>query len=134
MPDLYSLLVASLTARLERARAATPGPWNEGGIGDYGWSVHFDGGDPVNLRGVETEDDEQGKADAAFIAANDPATEIRRVEAALRVVARHVPTSVHYEPGCCAWCCDHDGQGLMPYPCDDIRDLAAGEGIEVGDG
>jgi hypothetical protein len=52
--------------------AASHGPWIEAGIGDYGWSVI--GGDyPLTSNfAVETEDSEQGKADAAYIAAMNP--------------------------------------------------------------
>lgn len=70
------------------------------------------------------------------IAANDPATEIRRVEALLRVVERHAP---EYDmavraitPHCAAHLAPAWGD-RQPWPCDDIRDLAAGEGIEVGE-
>lgn len=48
------------------AGAATPGPWKRGGIGDFGWSVH------MGPTAVETEDSQQGNADAAYIAAADP--------------------------------------------------------------
>ena len=91
MPDdLHSLLVASLTARLERARAALNAPSDPGTIHDL----------PTG-HGPWAEFDRH----------NDPATEIRRVEALLRVVnfAAKLPSL----------------QWLL-------RDLAAGEGIEVG--
>lgn len=47
---------------------ATPGPWTRIGIGDYGWTVAFSNASA----GVETEDSEQGRADADYIAAMDP--------------------------------------------------------------
>jgi hypothetical protein len=48
---------------------ATQGRWEMCGIGDFGWTVHC-------LEGsfsVETEDSEQGRADAAWIALAAPA-------------------------------------------------------------
>jgi hypothetical protein len=56
-----------------------------------------------------------------FYGPPDAAT-IRRCEALLRVVERHVP-----EPGQHPDFCGHDKHQM---PCPDIRDLAAGEGIE----
>lgn len=131
-PDLHTRLLAALDERLERARAATPGPWgpfDENGdfelsYGDFGWSCHGPAG------GIETEDSEQGKADVCFIAATDPTTEIRRVEALRRVVEAYkeavafynAPENRHIPAG--------EVQGLLTA----IKILAAGEGIEVGDG
>lgn len=50
------------------ATAATPGPWEQTGIGDYGWAVHFGHA----AAGVETEDSDQGRADADYIATMHP--------------------------------------------------------------
>ncbi|MGW2721387.1 hypothetical protein [Streptomyces sp. NPDC001492] len=47
---------------------ATPGPWRQSGIGDYGWSV-----DTPDVFIAETEDSEKGRADADHIAAMHPA-------------------------------------------------------------
>lgn len=49
------------------AEAATPSPWTETGIGDFGWTV----GSPTRSI-AETEDNEQGRTDAAYIAAMHP--------------------------------------------------------------
>lgn len=46
------------------ATTAAPGPWEQTGIGDIGWYVSG----PC----VETEDSEQGRADASYIAAMHP--------------------------------------------------------------
>ena len=145
MPDLHSLLVASLTARLERARAATPGPWNV--LEVDGRSVETAEGEIV-VAAVAARKLWPTAVDAAFIAGCDPATEIRRVEAALRVVERHAPDSDNGRcVFCVEWCDCTDGcitrdqeiealddciHGNRDWPCPDIRDLAAGEGIEVG--
>lgn len=50
------------------ATAATPGPWEQTGIGDYGWAVHFG----HSAAGVETQDSDQGRADADYIATMHP--------------------------------------------------------------
>lgn len=54
------------------AAAASHGPWIEAGVGEFGWSVI--GGDfPLTSGfGIETEDNDQGKADAAYVAAMNP--------------------------------------------------------------
>lgn len=51
-----------LTEIHERTDAATPGPWETAGIGDFGWHINGPDGN------VETQDSEQGRADAEFIA------------------------------------------------------------------
>lgn len=96
MSDLHDRLVESLTARLQRARAAE----------------RYWGGVRVESR-TRTEED--------YVLANDPATEIRQVEALLRVVETHGPDEVI--TGMCY-------AGCGSSPCLTIRDLAAGEGIE----
>ncbi|MFI1165606.1 hypothetical protein ACH4UM_18820 [Streptomyces sp. NPDC020801] len=56
-------------AKLRRlADAATPGPWQQTGIGDYGWTVSFSRPGV----GVEAEDSDQGRVDANYIAAMHP--------------------------------------------------------------
>ena len=137
MPDdLHARLTAALRARLDVARAATPGPWaiwrdldhqgfytvgDEAGVIPEGQQMAEGECNPTAHVYVEW--------DARFIAANDPATEIRRAEALLRVVERHARATV---AGVCDWC--SNDQWVARAPCPDIRDLAAGEGIEVGDG
>jgi hypothetical protein len=147
--DLHARLSAAIRARLEVARAtATPGLWTAHGLDMDPW-VADEGGSPVasftqafseGLIPLDVED-------ARHIAANNPAATIRRCEALLRVVERHAPEP-HPSPtrpgviqcGYCAEQC-HSRSGLgcdtpadAVWPCLDIRDLAAGEGIEVGDG
>jgi hypothetical protein len=51
-----------LTAMKARADAASAGPWELGGIGDFGWTVR------MGPTSVETEDNEQGQLDGQFIA------------------------------------------------------------------
>lgn len=136
MPDdLHALLVSSLTARLERARAATPGPWAI--WRDLDHQGFFTVGDEAGIipEGQQMTEGECNptahvyvEPDAAFIAANDPAAEIRRVEALLRVVERHAPEVVTYAGGVVNTECR---ECEAVWPCPTIRDLASGEGIEV---
>lgn len=125
MPDLHARLTAALQARLEVARAATPGPWTCVVMPDSERRIRNDDGATVLAVPKGAIADE----DIDHFAANDPATEIRRVEALLRVVERHARATV---AGVCDWC--SNDQWVARAPCPDIRDLAAGEGIEVGDG
>lgn len=84
------LAAADLLDKL--AWTATPGPWVEAGIGDYGWSVTAI--DHRSRFGVETEDSEQGKADAAYIAAMHP--EIGKdLAIAMRSASRSVSKRKH---------------------------------------
>lgn len=140
MPDtLHARLRAAVEERLAAARAATPGPWR--------WSPNY--GDPyvADAGGIPVAPPPIQSPDAEFIAANDPAATVRRCEALLRVVERHAPeVDRQWGPKTdpktgeladavvdeyCRWCIDG---GHSQWPCPDIRDLAAGEGIEVGDG
>lgn len=104
--DLHSRLVSSLTARLDRARAAT-----------RFWP------------GVRVESATRAEED--YVLANDPVAEIRRVEATLRVVQRHAPCSDcngdggDYVHATMCHACAEVGE----Y-CGLVLALAAGEGIE----
>lgn len=77
MDELVSWLWEQLDEDERGARAATLGPWVQSGIGEYGWAVDF--GRPG--AGVETENSEQGYADADFIAAHHPARVLREIDA-----------------------------------------------------
>lgn len=138
MTDLHERLVAALTARLEVARAATPGPWyalangsvthagHEESLHGSRWGMYV-----VASTGAHSTR-KPSDPDAAFIATTDPAAEIRRVEALLRVVALHVDEHL----------CQTIKDGGMfedelvtalfrdSESCPTLRDLAAGEGIE----
>lgn len=142
--DLHSRLVSSLTARLDRARAATPGPWHTPGPDSVGqWVIYDDQWAVAEVRAYSHDDPMSNKpgargpayidsdANAAYIAANAPDVEIRRVEATLRVVQRHAPCSD----------CNGDGgdyvHATMCHACAEVGEycglvlaLAAGEGIE----
>ncbi|MFD9396533.1 DUF6221 family protein [Streptomyces sp. NPDC060000] len=66
------------------SRAATLGPWVQSGIGEYGWTVDFGRAGA----GVETADTEQGRSDADFIAAHNPARVLREIDAKRRMIGR----------------------------------------------
>jgi hypothetical protein len=62
-------LLANAAKRIaELGDAATQGKWEAGDFGDFGWTVYSVEGS----FGVETEDSEQGRADAAWIALAAP--------------------------------------------------------------
>ncbi|CQR59186.1 DUF6221 family protein [Streptomyces leeuwenhoekii] len=84
MKELVQFLRERLDDDERRARAATPGPWRQSGIGDYGWTVSFSR--PGS--GVEAEDSDQGRADADFIAAHDPTRALDEIDAKRRMVNR----------------------------------------------
>ncbi|MFJ4712705.1 DUF6221 family protein [Streptomyces sp. NPDC088785] len=75
--DLVQWLGEQLDEDERIARAATAGPWTQSGIGEYGWGVAFS----VPGAGVEANDSDQGRADADFIAAQDPARVLREIDA-----------------------------------------------------
>jgi hypothetical protein len=109
------------------ARAATPGPWEQSGIGEYGWGVSFS----RPGAGVEAEDSDQGRADADFIAAHDPARVLREIDAKRQIVAEH-PTASGWDGQSgdgyvCRTCAEITGSGELsggPYPCTTLRLLA----------
>lgn len=142
--DLHVRLVAAVTARLELARraeysnddwAANPtadlgprvGPWQRD-VAYAVWNCTDEvDGCPEEARGWS--------AEARFIAAHDPADAIRRHEAALRVLQRHRPqpgdwslAAGHEHEICCRACAEIDHDVSQPWPCDDIRDVAASYG------
>ncbi|MDX3549527.1 DUF6221 family protein [Streptomyces europaeiscabiei] len=83
MDELVQWLGEQLDEDERIARAATPGPWTQSGIGEYGWGVSFS----RPGAGVEAEDSEQGRADAEHIAAHDPARVLREIDAKRRILA-----------------------------------------------
>ena len=129
---LHDRLLAAVTARQVRARAATPGPWRAfgrwvaheasgctcGGGAEWPHEPHC-GYEPM-FRSTDPEE-------AAFIAAEDPAAVLRHCERDLKVLERHeqatiggAPLAMHDECRC-----------IAPWPCDDIRDLAAAYAIDT---
>ena len=163
MPDdLHAQLRAAVEARLATARAATPGPWFWDQTPSNGWGEGEQ--EPVLNSSTDPEPYEDGgqtrwsyksvvsawghdawgviveDADAAHIAANDPATVERQCLADLRRLERH-----GYDPDtgrcfeCMEWCdCadetpvrDCPCRGNRPHPCPEIRDLAAAYGLDI---
>ena len=126
--DLHSRLVAAITARLDAARAATPGSWI---VQPYAYGPPEDGwGPPIpevyapSGAVVSHQPHEGGgishEPDAAHIALHDPTDAILRYERDLKVLERHAPQPLTpfegMEPLCTA----------CPGPwraCQEIRDL-----------
>lgn len=135
-PDtLHDRIRAEIDRRLAVARAATPGPWKAGGIGDYGWTVQFPNHDGWSNMGVETEDNEQGKADAEHIALHDPADAVRRYEGELEVLERHRPVQERDNLGPVVICAyewgDSDGYMVRYDWCPEVKALAHRLGVSV---
>jgi hypothetical protein len=96
-------LIAFLRARLDEdeqvVRAATPGPWQDGGgyVTDTG--PH---GPNAQITDYGTQDGEQGSADSAHIARWDPARVLAEVDAKRRILAEYEQTvtrAADMEPG-----------------------------------
>ncbi|CBG71888.1 hypothetical protein SCAB_48371 [Streptomyces scabiei 87.22] len=85
MDDMVQWLGQQLDEDERIARVATPGPWEQSGIGEYGWAVSFS----RPGAGVEVEDSDQGRADADFIAAHDPARVLCEIDAKRRIIAAY---------------------------------------------
>jgi hypothetical protein len=81
--DILAWLDSAITRRQSAASVASPGPWVQGGIGDYGWTVR------TGIRSVETEDSEIGQADARHIALNSPSTVLLRCAADRKLLELH---------------------------------------------
>jgi hypothetical protein len=130
--DLTSRITAALDEQQRLAEAATPGPWEArsyvvAGPRRAGVALALSIGD-------------REVSDAAFIAANDPASVLRRVAAQRRVLERHQPEeygeATEFEgvtlPAlvACGRCQDNFDQYPV-YPCDEIKDLADALGVDV---
>ncbi|GAA1676299.1 hypothetical protein GCM10009733_086580 [Nonomuraea maheshkhaliensis] len=148
MDELITFIRARLDEDERGARDATPGPWSY----DPG-KEWYDGDDFVTMtngqefvgyggmslfRGAVCITGDAGHAqsakDAEYIAGHDPARALRETEAGRRTLARHTPapsaeagplqdaeSPSGAEPDG-ALRCQYDGQ---PWPCPDLRDLAA---------
>jgi len=118
--DLHSRVREALQERLVLAQTAASATnratWYEPASG----VVSVGDGDLCEL--IPTDDSRLSR----HMVANDPASTIRRAEAGLRTLDRHSPRMVRYTGGMrnveCA--CGETA------PCVEVRELAAGEGIE----
>lgn len=132
--DPLAYLHAAHAAAEKAAEAATPGPWapEDPLLSDVVTSALLG---RVADCSVGTGYRPQSIPDAAHIAANDPATVLRRIAADRKLIHRHQP--VHDRTGwsngeydtvnpACATCGSEDS--AVPWPCDTIRDLATGWG------
>ncbi|MFF1444096.1 DUF6221 family protein [Streptomyces sp. NPDC058295] len=93
--DLVQFLRARLDEDEQLAQAATPGPWTQSGIGDYGWTVSFS--QPGS--GVETADSDQGRADADFIASHDPARVLAEIASKMSILTDYTKEQWVMEQG-----------------------------------
>jgi hypothetical protein len=124
--DLHAQVRAAVLARLEVARAATPGPWRDEYSGETGNIVLAEDSHHAREWVARTQL-HAAVFDAKHIAANDPNTAIRMCERDLRVLERHW-LAVDQSSQVTVTSCDSCG---IDWPCDEIRDLAVAYGIEV---
>ena len=132
--DILAWLDSAITRRESAASVASPGPWVQGGIGDYGWTVR------TGIRSVETEDSEIGQADARHIALNSPSAVLRRCAADRKLLELHRPQqdgSGFPDSVQCRTCSEDslgDGYQYLVYaPCLTIVALAEGYGWTGGE-
>jgi hypothetical protein len=119
-------LIAFLKARLDEAEAVAkaaqaPSPWKAATHESDHWIVTDAAGEPLIY-----DEGTPSLEEAAHIALHDPDRELRVVAAKRAILARHFPIKWDGEHIACAWCSDdiEAGPGL-PWPCPDVRDLAA---------
>jgi hypothetical protein len=141
---LHERLTAAVEKRLAVAEAATPGPWRYNP--NKAWHLpedlasrrngeEFVGAGPldatIGVAATGPADHPQSMADAAFIAANDPARIIRDCRRDLKVLERHHTYGLQLAPEFrkgCVHC--QQGGGV----CAEIRGLAEAYEIGVDDG
>ncbi|MFE2140224.1 DUF6221 family protein [Streptomyces sp. NPDC059456] len=126
MPDLHGWISQKIAASEERAKACPPWPWT------------FDADEEAVLAadGLQVADvfalsNRQLRAVGDFIAANDPATVLRRCTADRKTLEIHCYSGGSYEPYACNGC-GHDDMGALVDHCNDcetLQALAEGYGI-----
>ena len=126
---LHDRLLAEVERRKALAAAAMPGPWEFYKAAhdvcvqsaDRQWVIYY-------TSAADTADEVARQlADAAFIAAHDPADALRRYERDLKTLARHYESMHDWGGGACS-------DDAKDWPCEDILDLATGLDVEVSDG
>lgn len=133
MPDdLHTTLTAAVQARLDVARAATPGPWRVCAEGSEGSRIAPASGTMreqsrfigiMNGR-VQPEDGRN----ARHIALNDPAFVIRSGGRDVAVLKRHEPVyQIPLTEGGQRWVCR---SRCKPVPCVELAELATVYGVE----
>jgi len=145
MSDLHERLLAAVNERLELANAADPGPWRLGVERNSGRVYVAERMAVIDWVGTvfaaQRSNQTRAHENAAFIAANDPASVIRHCKRDLKVLERHRPEpvivgwdrktvghncAVCYVPGE-----DYDDYGRpVEYPCPDVVDLATAYAID----
>ncbi len=148
--DLVAWLTQVWDEQEKAAREATEGPWEAeasscinrlpGGKADewVAWYIRSPADDGENgwsmVAAVERDARDQklwggiwNPADAAFIAANDPASVLARIAADRQILALHQPLRLDFDPitGCSTCSHRNDWEELqVPYPCPTVRLLA----------
>lgn len=127
--NILAWMDAAIAAREIAARAATGGLWEETGIGDYGWTVSAPSGAIV-----DTDDSDQGLADARHIAANDPESVLRRCAADRKLISQHGPCS-DTDRGCKGCGFDNQEESMVDdyNSCPVLLALAEGYGWTGGE-
>ena len=135
MTDLTSRITAALDEQQRLAEAATPGPWVVGptfGARDNRVYVKAEYSliDTVGTCVIagQVANVPEFRANAAFIAANDPSSVLRRVAAQRRVLERH------YRDGeCCVGCGrgEYGDYRELFVQCPELLDLADAVGVDV---
>lgn len=128
--DLHAACVAAVHARLETARAATPGPWAP----DAPWLSDVVNSallGPVADCSIGTVFRPQSLEDAKHIAANDPAAIIAGCEADLERLEEHRPCDFRkaYGPHPEHFC--HGCGEPTPGGCVEVRRIARANRVEV---
>lgn len=139
--DILAWLDRAITAREQVARSASAGSWTATGIGEYGWTVSAPNGALF-----ETDDSDQGRFDAEYIAVNDPESVLRRCAADRKLLAGHKPVQGSgFNPddddtpgaygdiaSACASCGTYDEYAVR-FPCHVVLTLAEGYGWTEGE-
>ena len=141
MADLHTTLKAKVTAHLELAQAATPGPWHKTidptGVDNPeifaapAWFEEEDGRRYYGGRQIAVGGEGNlNEADTEHIAANDPDHVIRACRADLERLELHqgILINTDEEPGweLNCWTC----RGRPPSPCPEVRLIASVYGVE----
>jgi hypothetical protein len=121
--ELHAWVVAQWQAKLDVARAATPGPWEDAAEGKHRVVEALGSGHTVAEIFPCLEHLGCMVGDSAHIAAFDPAFAIAVCEAALRRLERHRPNQDPQLP-VCRWCTE-DADTDVPWPCPEVLDDAS---------
>lgn len=142
--DLHADLTAAVTALMELAQAATPGPWYSRYGGERG-QVYASGPGRIVALLPDEESDAKPAPNSRHIAANDPATVIRHCQRDLEVLQRHAACTTTHTPAELALAWDlhrldfhhtdpYCHRCLQPQPCPEVLSMARAHGVEASHG